>query len=606
MDDSRIEISGFLKQLSHEIRTPMNTIVGSTELIAREDISACVRESIADIRQAADRLVTLTDDLIDIVRISNGELELRNEEYCFNDIMLDVRSLIEKRAEQKGIEYHIDVDTDIPYRMFGDCERITQMLEKLITNAFEFTHQGSVGFTAKCLPGSAGGVFLRFEITDTGSGVLSDDIVKVLSGRGAAFEDGMRGVEGAAIGVFLTRYLAGRMGGKLTAKAKQGEGSSFMLLIEQEAVGTTTIGDRNELEAEHDTSASLFTVSNGRVLIVEDNLINARIEQALMHKYKIDADIVDNGQGAVELIKKIDYDLIFMDYMMPDMDGAETTRAIRSLALSADGGESYFAGLPIVAFTANTAADSQDKLLAAGMNDFLTKPVNITELERVLRQWLPADKLVYTVESSEDGGIRVLDSLGLNTGAALANFNGDESEYRDILLTMCRSSDTKSKMLNYYLEQHDYKNYIIAMHGILGVAQVIGAESLASRCHELEKAARQGVREFLERETRRFGEDFDRLLSSVRSVIMTDDKESNKGAIDREDLMAMVDELKGYLAEYQINEVEELFYTMAQFSYPNPKVVELIHTAEEYMLNYSYNEVSATLDEIRRELNAEL
>ena len=194
--------------------------------------------------------------------------------------------------------------------------------------------------------------------------------------------------------------------------------------------------------------------------------------------------------------------------------------------------------------------------------------------------------------------LAALEKMGLNVRAALSNFGGSAEEYRDVLLTTCRSSDTKALMLNHYLEQHDYKNYIVTMHGILGVAQVIGAESLEAQARELETAAKQGNRQSLEEKTQAFSEEFDRLLTSIRSAIMTQEKEINKGLIDKEDLLLIIYELQGYLSDYRVSEAEMLFYSLASFMYSNDRVMELIHRAEEQMLSYNYNDLNATLDEI--------
>lgn len=587
----------------------MNTIVGSVELISRENVSDYVRDSLVDIRQATDSLAYITDELIDIVRIVNNEIVIESEEYCFEDIALEVRRLVERGAEHKGLDYKIEIDDAIPYRMFGDVARISKMLNKMITNAIEFTKKGRITFSAKCMPAEAGKVFLRFDVSDSGSGVLDDDMVRVLGGKGANYEQGLRGVEGATIGVFLIKYFAGRMGGKLSVKTRQGEGTTFTLLISQGTVGIATMGDHLENTTVADSKLP-FTAEGARVLIVEDNLINAKIEHAILSQYKIDADIAENGIEAIELIKKIHYDLVFMDIMMPQMDGIEATSHIRELAKTDTEKSEYYSKLPIAAFTANTDQDTVDRVISAGMNGHLSKPVDVSELEKILRRWLPAEMVsVEAAYSYESKGLKILEDMGLDTSKALANFGGDEEDYRDVLLTMCRTSDTKAKMLNYYLEQHDYKNYIVAVHGILGVAQVIGAEVLATRCKELEYAAKQGLRDKLERETSVLADAYEKLLSSVRNAIMPSGnevhKDANKGAIDRDDLLALIDELKGYLAEYQLTEVEDLFYTLAQFYYPNEKVMELIHDAEKYMISYDYNEVSNKLNEIILELKSE-
>lgn len=588
-------VTAFLSRLSHEIRTPMNTIVGSAELISREDVSVRVRESVHDIREAAEKLMLLTDDLVDIIRITNDEVVLKNEEYCTLDVIAEVRRNLESRVGDRPIEIKYDIDNKLPYRMYGDVGRIRQMLDRLAGNAVEFTREGIVTFSIKCLQGSGGSVFIRTDISDSGNGILSDDIMSVLGGETT---NSSHAVEGAALGVFMAKYYATKMGGRLTVKAKRGEGSTFTMLIPQKTIGMGTLEDHMDDE-ELGTVNLPFSIIGARALIVEDNVTNARIEHAILHQYGIDSDICDNGRDAVELVQRVSYDIVFMDYMMPDMNGVETTQAIRELAGCSEETRQYYEKLPIIAFTANTSQGAMEMLIQAGMNDYLSKPLEISELERVLKTWLRSDKVKFAAGEylCDDYEMKSLAELGLNIRAALSNFNGDEKEYKDVLMSMCRSSDTKGKLLTHYLEQHDYKNYIVTIHGILGVSQAIGADMITCKCRELERAAKQGFRDMIEKETPRFAENFDRLLSQVRDIIASKESDANKGLITTEDLLTIIDELNGFLAEYKINEVEELFFTLAQFAYPNERVMELIHKAEEGMLNYDYNSVIALLEE---------
>lgn len=601
---SELEISGFVRQLSNEIRNPINTIMGSAELISHEDVSDKVRETLVDIRQAADKLRILTEDMVDIIRISNDEIEVADDEYCFEDLILELRSGIERDANARGMEYQIDIDGTIPYRLFGDAYRLKQVLTKLILNAFDFARH-KIEFTVKCMPASDGKVFIKFEIVDDGMGLLLDETVRVLCGKGASYAEGLSGLNLAAVGAFFAKYFAGRMGGKLSAKARQGESCTFTLLVCQGKVGEATLEDHYEIGRLKLEQHIPFTAPDTRVLIVQEDVANARINQGILGKYLINADFTDSCEDALRLVERIPYDLVLVDVSMPghDMDGYKFASAVRTRKAEAEKRD-YYAKLPVIGLTSTEVSAIADDAKLAGLTDCLKKPMDVAVLERILRESLPADKVIFTKEFSYEGkGLEVLDELGLNTADALANFQGDEEEYKNVLLTLCRSSDTKGKLLKYYVDQHDYKNYIVAVHGILGVAQMIGAEALANKSRELEQAAKQGLRELIERETEHFADAFDKLLSSVRNAIMTKDTVANKGAIDKEDLVTIIDELKGYLAEYQLNEVEELFFTLAQFSYPDTRVMELIHKAEEQMLSYSYNDVAATLDEIKDELD---
>ncbi len=606
--NGNVEISGFLKQLSNDMRMPLNDIVGCAEAISHESISTRARDGLLEIRLAANIMTHIAADMIDLVRIINNEIEIADDEYCFENLALDVRRTIEKEAEQKALKTIIDIDPSIPYRLFGDESRIKSMLGKLITNAIRVTESGNIVFAVKCLPAGDGKVFLKFDVSDSGDGVLEEDIVKVLGGKGATFDQGNRGVESASIGIFLTKYFAGCMGGKLSVKATPGKGCTFTLLISQRTVGVTTMGDIYEDEAEQISSEKdiPFTAETSRVLIAQKNLEEARMNRKKFGKFMIHADITGSSKEAVNLVGRIYYDMLLIDADMPELSGFEAAKTVRALAKVGNEDETYFSKLPIIGLVDKNTGNLILEAEEAGMNECVLSPADNTRLEKILSTYLPVEKIKYASEITRDGnGLASLEALGLNIREALANFAGDEDEYKEVLLTMCRSSDTKITMLKYYLEQHDYKNYIVAIHGILGVAQVIGADEIAARSRELERAAKQGMREVIERETESFGDAFDKLLTSVRSAIMSQDKNSNKGAIDKEDLIAIINELRVYLADYQLNEVETLFFTLAQFSYPNNRVMELIHVAEEQMLSYSYNEVIATLDSVIAELNAE-
>lgn len=591
------DVSSFLAQISHDIRVPMNTIIGSTELILHENVSKKVRESIGDIRHAASLLTSLTEDIVDLVRINSGDFTMGASEYCTVDLALELRRIAEGRSQETGIGCELNIDKTLPYRMIGDSERLIQMMDKLLSNAFEFTTSGKVVFNVQGLPNGDNSIYLRVTVQDSGEGLLNDDIVKVLGGKTWNEERSMRAQEGTATRVFLVRALAELMGGKLTAKSVKDVGNTFTLLIPQRSVGVATLEEHeSEAEQEHRENSE-FTAPEARVLIVEDNVVNARIESALLRRYGIIADISARGAGALELVRDIRYDLVFMDYIMPDMDGTEVTRAIRNMADEYPEDREYFIGLPIVALTASVGQEAVAALLGSGMNDYLSKPIEYSDLGRVLRERLPEDYIHELGNAPVTGiGIASLDKLGLNTKLALENFAGDEEEYRNVLRTMCRTSDTKGKMLKYYLEQRDYKNYLVVIHGILGVAKVIGAEWIENKTQELERAAKQGLRDMVEKETGALAEAYDKLLTSIRSAIESEEATATKGAIDREDLEGLLLELRKYLEEYQIDEVEELFFSLAQFSYPDERVMKLMHEAEELMLNYDYNAVLEHVD----------
>ena len=582
---SRIDVSGFLTNIGHEVRIPMKMILGSADLISHENISKKVHESVNNIRQAADMLLGITEDIIDLIRMSNGTLTINEAEYKTEELLVDIRSNLEGRAHAAGIDVDFHIDGAVPYRLIGDLERIRLMVEKLVSNALALTSNGKMKFGIRIMKGGPGTCFVKFDIIDGSDKGLPDEIVKIVSGVELSPEDNLTTSDGNAVRVFLVKNLATMMGGKLTALSTRNGSNVLSLLLSQRMVGTTLVSDYDLAEKELDEDAEpdeVFTASMARVLVVDVKEAASRDAVKVFKKFDIDVDIVDNGGQAIELCKLINYDVVLLGNNLQVFD----PDTLRNSLVALEGTE----GLMVAAYGAGIE----------GFEDAFDPNGSFEEQKDFLKKYIPAEKINIVTRTQYTGdGLEALENLGLNTKGALANFNGDEKEYKEVLLTLCRSSDTKGKLLSHYLETHDYKNYIVAMHGILGVARVIGADWLATKSRELEKAAKQGIYSVIEKETSVLSDYFEKLLSSIKTVLSPEKVETVMGEIGKEDLLSIIDELRGYLADYQLDEVEELFFTLAQFSYPDPHVMELIHNAEQYMLDYSYADVASCLDEVK-------
>ncbi len=593
MINSGITVSEYLAQTEKELRVPITTIIGNVEQIAREHADAALHDDVIGIKRAADTLISLTDDLIDIVKIGNNELEIADDDYDFEDIILEIRRMIEKQASLKGIGHEIDIDNNIPCRFFGDKIRVGKMLRRLVRNAIDVTESGTVRFSASCMPGSLGSMFLRFDVSDSGSGELDEDVAATLAGKTSRSD-----ISSAATSVFIIKYIAGRMGGKFTARAKKGEGCIFTLLIAQKPVGLATFKDRI-LESETGDAGEqhLFVGKKVRALIAGESKDVAMLGQQSIYKYRIGSDITDDPDETLMLLTRIRYDAVIVSENMKTGDGRSLVDAIRELAEACPDRAEYFEKLPIV--TAESVNGEEAVPALKRIDGRLSVPYDNESIEDVLKKLVPKDKIKYsTLHSYDTRGIESLKELGLDCIEAFERFGSDEEGYRKAVLSVCRSSDTKGKMLNYYLDQSDYKNYIVIIRSMYDAARLIGSEELSKEAKELEKAAKYNPGPEMAERTAEFAENFENILASVRSVMTDSTDETNKGAIDREDLIYLINELRGYLSDYQIREVEELFFTLAQFSYEDPKIMELIHEAEEHMLEYSYNEVMVTLDTI--------
>ena len=567
--------SSAVKQLGADIRSAVNTIFGSAELISHEAVSDEVLSRLDEIRHSATVVMHTSEAVFSLLKILHNDYEIVEEEYAFEEIVLAIRKILEQGASKKNLEAVIDIDPGIPYKMFGDSERIISILSNLAEGALNATEEGTVTFAASVAKDLDGRVMLQFDMIDSGRGVLENSIAASIIRKDATTGADV-GMDFVAMGLYTNGYLASKMGGNLIVKTRPGKGCMFTLTVNQGKVGAETIGDRYEMEAAGSDRDVPFLARNARVLVTARNLGRAGKIRKLLSAYGVMADITDSTKQSCALLQKIDYDLILVDGKMTDTEGRNSAEMIRKAV-------------------AKEAKAGREKI---NVDVFSDKP-GYAEIEEILKKNISEEDMTFFSEYEyELEELAELEKMGLNVRTALSNFGGSAEEYMNVIVTTCRSSDTKAMLLNHYLEQHDYKNYIATIHSILAVAQVIGADALVTQARELENAAKQGNRQTLEEKTNAFGEEFDRLLTSVRSAIMTQEKEINKGLIDKEDLLMILYELRGYLSDYRVNEAELLFYSLSSFMYCNERVMELIHQAEEQMLSCNYNDVSATLDEI--------
>lgn len=373
-EQAAIAKSQFLSTMSHEIRTPMNAVIGLTNLMIQEDPRPDQLENLKILKFSGENLLVLINDILDFNKIEAGKIEFESIDFSLRDVANSIKKSLGIRASEKGVGLQILMDSDIPEVVQGDPVRLSQILNNLVGNAVKFTDEGKVTVKIEVRQDTAAAVRVDFSIRDTGIGIPPEKIAHIFESFTQSNSTITRKYGGTGLGLAITQRLVGLMGSDVKVVSTPGEGSTFSFSLVFQKSELTELHFLNQAQEARD-QVVIFT--NQKVLLVEDNRVNQLVAARFLKKWGLQVEIANNGQLAVEKIQEQLFDLILMDLHMPEMDGYTATRCIRAL-----GG--LYLDLPIVALTASVLGSTAAEVKESGMNDFVTKPFNPTELNEVI------------------------------------------------------------------------------------------------------------------------------------------------------------------------------------------------------------------------------
>jgi signal transduction histidine kinase/CheY-like chemotaxis protein/HPt (histidine-containing phosphotransfer) domain-containing protein len=708
-DDENKSKTSFLARMSHEIRTPLNSILGMSELISRQDLSAEVYEYTSIIRQSGNALLGIINDILDFSKIDSGHLVLKSSEYSFASLMNDVINVIRIRLVEKPLDFFVSVDGHIPATLIGDEVRVRQILINLLNNAIKYTPKGFISLSVEKQSIDAKKIKLIFKVSDSGIGINHHDM-------GILFDEFTRldlernqGIEGSGLGLTIANVICKAMDGAIEVSSTYGKGSVFTASITQTFEDTqcgaevanpeqkrvllyenrpgyansfTTglvnlglappvcspnlpafladleSGDYNyafvsskyavdsinvwrkrragaliimvelgEISTYRETSSILLPVyantladilngviterglsqddqiriviPSARILIVDDIETNLRIAVGLMAPYDMKIDTAMNGPEAIRMIQKnsasgFRYDLVFMDHMMPGMDGIEAAAKIRNI----DKNDKYYRELPIVMFTANVLSDQQELFLHSGINDFLAKPIEMKKLNAILEKWIPREKQVErdpeldaVAERKEFPWI-----AGVDTWQGLQNAGGSSMAYIDVLSVFCRDARGRAEEIGEATEKGDMARYIILVHALKGASWSIGATKLGGLAEELEGIGRNWDLAAVEKKTATFLEQLRNIIANIAVFLNWYNNEDEKtGTIDLSALGLQT--LKEALLALDIASVNAFMKACRKRSL-NTGAREFMRQVEEYILLFEYEKAIACINTV--------
>ncbi len=492
-DKANAAKSDFLANMSHEIRTPINLMLGMNEMILRESETEQVLEYAKNIQNAGEQLLFLVNQVLDFSKIESGKMEVLENTYDIRELICELYSMGNVHAEKKKLKFELELDENLPVKLFGDEKHINQIVVNLINNAIKYTKTGTVTLSVKAIPESPEKILLEIIVTDTGIGIHEKDMPYLFNSFERMDINNNRDIEGSGLGLAIINNLLDMIGGTISVDSVYGSGSTFKVLIPQGVVSPKTLKSAGQEEETVETDEETFVAPEGRVLVVDDNYMNLAVIKSLLKRTMLQVDTAISGEECLEMIQSEYYHVILMDYMMPEMDGLETLYQIHNQT------GHVCTDTPVIVLTANVIAGTKEMLMGKGFSDYLSKPVRWQELEGALVKYLPPSLVTRTRRKENKGNISceevrsyslLLRPYDVILEDGLHYMSGDIYQYAKTAEFFRRTYEKTRKEIENYLAAEEIEKLCISIHALKGNARGIGAIDLHHIARRLEKRCR--------------------------------------------------------------------------------------------------------------------
>ena len=530
--------SQFLANMSHEIRTPINGIMGMNTMLIDELDDGNVedaRKYAMNITSASQTLLSIINDILDISKIESGKMELIPVEYEIFSVLNDCYNMTLSRAEEKGLKFEIDIDSSIPSVLYGDEVHIRQIINNFLSNAVKYTRAGKISLCLKELSRKGDNVELSIEVTDTGIGIKKEDVSKLFKNFTRLDEQNNRNIEGTGLGLSLTEKLVKLMGGEINVKSEYGKGSTFSVKLSQKIINEAPVGNfsdqYNEFVNQKKENTSVIDIHGASLLVVDDVEMNIQVVKGMLKRTHANIDTAYSGMECLEKIAKNHYDIIFLDHMMPEMDGIETLERMRNQ-------ENQNTDTPVIILTANAVVGAKEMYLEKGFADYLSKPIRRDDLTDMLCKYLPKtlinmpskenqekkpdDNAVRNEPESEAanaGGSKSLEERFsvLDTKTGMNYCMNDEEFYIEIIETYVQND--KRQLIADAFAAENWKDYETYVHALKSTSLNIGAVDLSGHAKALELAAKEGDYGYIRENHKKVFDEYSEMLNKIKENI---------------------------------------------------------------------------------------